>query len=98
MSSRKYVALYLIFCVVGAGLEWCYGRLWGITGTTPWRYADSPLHYTSLEGVPLWGFGGLICVSIYQSFSQGKAKPLLGLIPLLILAAAWIVVYTQFIA
>ena len=98
MSFRKYVTLYVLFCLVGAGLEWSYGKLWGIIGTAPWKYADSPLYYTSLETVPLWGFGGLICVSIYQSFSKGKLKPLLGLIPSLILAAAWIVVYTQFVA
>lgn len=98
MPFGKYLALYLLFCLVGAGLEWGYGKFWGIIGTAPWKYADSPLDYTSLEMVPLWGFGGLICVSIYQSFSKGKLKPLLGLIPLLILAAAWIVVYAQFVA
>jgi hypothetical protein len=95
---RKYVTLYLVFCVVGFGLEWCYGKFWSTVGTTPWLYADSSLDYTSLEGAPLWGFGGLICVTIYQSFSAGKVKRLLGLIPLLILSAAWILIYVRFIA
>ena len=98
MSFGRYFGLYLIFCVVGAGLEWGYGRFWSIVGTAPWIYADSPLKYTSLEGLPLWGFGGLICVSIYRSYSQRKKKPLLGLIPLLILAAVWIIVYEYLIA
>ena len=98
MSIKKYAALYLIFCVIGAGLEECYGIFWSIVGTTPWIYADSPLVYTSLEGVPLWGLGGLICVTIYLSFSKGKVKYLLGLVPLLILAAAWIFIHAQFIA
>ena len=97
MSFRKYIALYLLFCVVGAGLEWSYGQFWNLLGTTPWLYADSPLHYTSLEGVPLWGFGGLICVSIYLSLSKGKIRYLSGLIPSLVMAAAWILIYERLI-
>lgn len=90
MKPKNWTALYLMFCVIGAGLEWCYGVLWDMVGTTPWIYPDSPLHYTSFEGIPLWGFGGLICVSVYQAFSKRKVRPLTGLVISLVLAAAWI--------
>lgn len=94
---KDYIPLYLIFCLIGAGLEWGYGAFWDVVGVTPWLYPDSPLHYTSLEGLPLWGFGGLICVSIYKAVTQRKTKPLIGMVISLVLAALWILIYTQFV-
>ncbi len=98
MSIKNYVFLYLIFCLVGAGLEWGYGIFWSVVGATPWLYPNSPLSYTSLEVLPQWGFGGLVCVSIYRALLWKKPRFLLGVIPPLVLAALWILIYTWFIA
>jgi hypothetical protein len=93
VTLKHYVILYIIFCLIGAGLEWSYGALWNIVGTTPWLYPDSPLRYTSFEGVPLWGFGGLVCVSVYNAIIKREVKKLLGVIPPLLLAALLIIFY-----
>lgn len=95
---RKYLFLYVSFCLIGAGLEWCYGTFWSLVGTTPWVYPNSPLHYTSFEGVLLWGLGGLVCVSVYRAFTDRRPKRLLGAVIPLVLAALWISIYAQFIA
>ena len=92
VTFRHYVILYVIFCLIGAGLEWCYGALWDVVGTAPWLYPDSPLRYTSFGGVPLWGFGGLVCVSVYNTVLRKEAKQLLGVIPSLLLAVLWIII------
>jgi hypothetical protein len=91
---KIYVFLYLLFCLVGAGLEWCYGAFWDLVGVAPWTYPGSPLHYTSLEMLPLWGAGGLICVFIYRSATQRSAKPLAGVIIALALATLWISLFS----
>lgn len=92
---KNYIFLYLLFCLIGAGLEWCYGTFWNIVGVTPWIYPDSPLRYTSLEGLPLWGFGAFIIVSVYKSVIQRKAKFLVGTIAPLVLAMLWILIYVN---
>lgn len=92
---KDYIFLYLLFCLIGAGLEWCYGAFWDVVGVTPWVYPNSPLHYTSLEGLPLWGFGGLVAMSVYKSFMQRKAKLLLGTVAPLLLAALWVLIYAN---
>ncbi len=89
------LVLYFVFCIIGAGLEWCYGAFWDTVGTAPWAYPDSPLRYTSLEGLPLWGFGGLVCVSVYRPITDRRAKLLLGTIAPIILGMFWIVVYSN---
>ena len=91
---KEYIILYLIFCLVGAGLEWSYGTYWDVVGVTPWTYRGSWLHYTSLEGIPLWGFGGLICVSIYRAFTRRNVKLLSGAVISMVLAALWILIYS----
>ena len=93
VTLKHYVILYIIFCLIGVGLEWSYGALWNIVGTTPWLYPDSPLHYTSFEGVPLWGVGGLVCISVYNAIIKREVKQLLGVIPPLLLAVLWIIFY-----
>ena len=98
IMHKYHLLLYVLFCLIGAGLEWCYGTFWSIVGIPPWIYPNSPVHFTSLEVLPLWGVGGLICVSVYQTVLQRKAGFLLGVIPLLILAALWILIYARFIA
>lgn len=95
---KNYIFLYLLFCLIGAGLEWGYGAFWNVVGTTPWIYPDSPIHYTSLEGLPLWGLGGFIIVAMYKAISWRKAKHLLGMIPPMILGVLWIIVYSSLIA
>lgn len=95
MSKKDYVLLYLIFCLIGGGLEWCYGAFWDVVGVAPWTYPNSWLHYTSLEGLPLWGFGGLICVSIYKAVTQRSAKLLLGMVIPLALVLLWILLYAS---
>ena len=89
------VVLYLIFCLIGAGLEWCYGAFWDIVGVTPWVYTDYWLHYMSLECLPLWGFGGLICVSIYIAVTRRNIKLLFGMVISLVLAALSILFYSN---
>ena len=93
VTIKQYAILYIVFCLIGATLEWCYGALWDTVGTAPWIYHDSPLHYTSFEGVPLWGFGGLICVSVYHTIINREVKQLLGAIIALLLATIWIIAY-----
>lgn len=89
------IFLYVVFCLVGAGLEWGYGAFWNLVGSTPWIYPHSPIHYTSLGGLPLWGFGGFIIVAIYKSVTQRRVKPLVGVVAPLLLAMLWIVIYTN---
>jgi hypothetical protein len=94
-EAIKVVVLYLIFCLIGAGIEWGYGAFWDIVGVTPWVYPYSWLHYTSLEELPLWGFGGLICVSIYIAVTRKNIKLLFGMVISLVLAALWILFYSN---
>jgi len=97
-KKTDYILLFVLFCLIGAGLEWGYGAFWSLVGVTPWAYPNSPVHFTSLEMIPLWGFAGLICILLYQVIFERKAKFLLSLIPLLILPALWILIYARFIA
>lgn len=90
---KQYLILWFLFCIIGAGLEWAYGVFWSMVGSTPWIYPTSPLHYTSLEMLPLWGFGGLICISIYKSIVERKVKLLTNAVIPLVLAALWILFY-----
>ena len=92
------VIFFLVFAVVGTLLEWAYGTFWSIISTTPWVYPNSPLQYTSFEGIPLWGLGGLVGLSIYRAISDRKVGRLRGAIIPLILAAIWITIYSYFIA
>lgn len=92
------VILFLVFAVVGPFLEWAYGTFWSIVGVTPWVYPNSPLQYTSFEGIPLWGLAGLIAFSIYSAILDRKLGRLRGAIIPLILAALWITIYSYFIA
>jgi len=97
-SIRLYITLYIVFCLVGAALELSYGVLWSVVGASQWIYPSSPLHHTSLAVLPLWGFGGLICVSIYRALLHKKAKFLLMTIPPMAVAALWILAYSWFMA
>lgn len=92
------VILFVVFAVVGPFLEWAYGAFWSLVGVTPWLYANSPLKYTSFEGVPLWGLAGLVALSIYRSVLDRKVARLRGAVIPLVLAAAWILIYANFIA
>ncbi len=97
ISVKTKLAFYITFCFVGAGLEWAYGTFWDICGTTPWIYPGSLFRYTTLEIIPLWGFGGLVFISIYEALKQRAAKLLIGMMLPLALALLWIVLYTQII-
>ncbi len=89
----RLVSFYLSFCVIGAALEWAYGKFWSLVGKVPWVYPDSVFGYTSLEVIPLWGFGALVCIAVFSAIMLGRAKYLLYCLPPLILAALWIVIY-----
>ena len=95
---KKYVIFYFSFCIIAAILEWSYGAYWDMVGNTPWLYYDSFLRYTTLEMLPLWGFGGLIGVAVWNSIMLLSAKPLLLAVIPLILSALWILIHAQFIA
>ena len=92
---KNYLILYPVFCLVGTGFEWFYGVFWDMVGVAPWIYPKSWLHYTALEGVPLWGFGGLVCVSIYLAVTQRNVKLLSGAVVSVALAALWILLYSS---
>ncbi len=92
---KTYITLFLVFCLIGAGLEWSYGAFWDVVGVTPWTYPKSGLHYTSLEGLPLWGFGGLICVSINEAVKRINIKSLSGAIICFLLSGLWILFYSH---
>ncbi len=102
MIKRKgfinIIIIYLALCFTGAALEYCYGAFWNVVGNTPWIYPLSFLHYTSLEGIPLWGFGGFIAIAVYRTIRKRRAKELLKAIIPLLLAVLWIVIYANFIA
>lgn len=93
MRIREWIILWLILCFVGAVLEWSYGILWSLFGQTPWIYPHSTLTYTSFEGFPLWGLGGLIPVIIYRAYKSRKFQILLQILPLLAIAALYVIVY-----
>jgi hypothetical protein len=92
-KTKDILVLYVILCLVGAILEWAYGTLWSLCGQAPWIYPNSIFRYTSLEGLPLWGLGGLICVTIYRTYSNRSWKIAMGIIPLLALAAIWVLIH-----
>ena len=91
------ISLYVAFCIVGAGLELVYGKFWELIGNTPWIYPKSFFQYTSLEGIPLWGFGGLVCIAIYEAIMKRDISWLALAIPPLILAAIWVTICAYFI-
>lgn len=90
MSLRFYAVLFLIFAVLGLFLEWGYGTLWSAVGICPWIYPDSPLLYSSLEGMPLWGFGGVFGISLYRALAKKRARELLGALISAALTVLWI--------
>jgi hypothetical protein len=92
-KTKDNLILYIVLCFVGAFLEWAYGMYWSLCGQTPWSYPDSPMEYTSFEGIPLWGLGGLICITIYRAYSNRSWKILAWLVLPLALAAIWIAFY-----
>jgi len=92
---RDYLFLFLLFCLIGTGLEWVYGTFWNVMGVTLWIYPGSPLAYTSLAVIPQWGFGGLVGISVYRAVMDRSARRLLGAIIPLALAALWVLLYSQ---
>jgi len=93
MSFKSWLMLYLLFGVLGVALEWCYGALWDVVSSSPWVYPDSPLYYSSLAGLPLWGFGGIICVVVYNVIKEKDTRLLRGMIIPLFLSVLWILFY-----
>lgn len=101
MKKRDFINIiitYLALCFTGAALEWCYGTFWNLVGATPWIYPNSFLHYTSLEGIPLWGFGGFVAIAVYKAIRDRKTRELLGAVVPLVLAALWVLIYAWLIA
>lgn len=92
---RYVLFFYAVMCIVGAGLEWAYGALWGMLGTAPWLYPGSALHYTSLEVLPMWGFGSLVCVAIYEAVMRRDKHYLVLTMPPLVLAALWVLLWSR---
>ena len=89
-KTQDILVLYIALCFIGTMLELAYGTLWGLCGQTPWIYPNSILRYTSFESFPLWGLGGLICITIYRTYNSRSWKIAVGIIPLLVLAALWV--------
>ena len=92
-KTRDILILYVILRLVGAILEWAYGMLWALCGQTLWIYPNSILRYTSFESIPLWGLAGLIGITIYRAYNSRSWKMAAGIIPLLVLAALWVLFY-----
>ena len=98
MKTRTCISLYLIFCILGAALEYVFGVYWDTIGQSPWVYGESLTRYTSLKVIPLWGFSGLVSISIYRAFIEKKPRYLFGTVVSLALATAWISAYSYAIA
>lgn len=92
-KARDILILYLILCFIGTFLEWAYGTFWSLWGQTPWIYPDSILKYASFETFPLWGVAGLISITIYRAGSKRSWKLSAAVLPLLALAAIWVLFY-----
>lgn len=90
MSLKFHAVIFLIFAVLGLLMEWGYGTLWSIAGTCPWIYPNSPLLYSSFEGMPLWGLGGVFGISLYRALAKKKARELLGALVATVLAVLWV--------
>jgi len=91
----KYIIFFVTFALVGAALEYAYGKLWSLFGAAPWIYPNSPLQYTSLEGMPMWGFGGLASIGIYKCITEKSARHIPKIIIPLGLSALWVLLYTH---
>lgn len=92
-KTKDILVLYVSLCFIGAILEWAYGTLWSLYGQTPWIYSDSILRHTSFEGIPLWGLAGLVSITIYRTYNSRSWKIAAGIIPLLALAAIWVLIH-----
>ena len=94
MYWGRYLCFFLTFCFLGPTLTWIFGTFWDMVGTTPWVYPNSPLHYTTLEIIPLWGFGAFIFASLYDAFTEREWRLVLGAILPLFLGILWVVFYS----
>jgi len=90
MSLKFRGVIFLIFAVLGLLLEWGYGTLWSIIGTCPWIYPNSPIVYSSLEGMPLWGFGGVFGIALYRAIAGRNIRELKWALISTILAILWV--------
>jgi hypothetical protein len=88
---NEALIFFIVACVAGTLLEWLYGNFWNLVGTSPWVYPGSSLGFTSLEVVPLWGMGGLICMALYKAINRRLAKELYLVGIAVVLAALYIV-------
>lgn len=89
-----YVILYVTFCVSGTLFELAYGALWSVVGTAPWIYPSSPMYYTSLAVLPLWGCVGLIGISIYHTLLHKKLKFMRVALIAMVAAALYVIAYS----
>jgi len=72
-----WVLLFVVFAFYGTFMEWVVGVVWSVFGTCPYVYSGSPLLYTELKMLPLWGVGGLQGVAIYLLLKEWKLSRLL---------------------
>ena len=91
----KVFGLYLLFCLIGALLEWGYGAFWDLVGTCPWTYPDSPWRWTSPEGLPLWGVAGWLIISLYYAIGKRQARALYGVLACLVVAVLEILIISK---
>lgn len=91
---KHYLKIFAIFCVIGPILEWAYGKFWSVVGQSPWLYPSSPFEYTSLEGIPLWGLGGVLAAAVTHAIKQNNPRHLIVFAPTTVLAVIWILVYS----
>ena len=72
-----WVLLFVVFALYGTFMEWVVGVVWSRLGTCPYVYPRSPLLYTDLKMLPLWGVCGLQGVAIYLLLKERKLSRML---------------------
>lgn len=90
MNKKFTLGLYFLFCGWGFFFEWSCGFFWSIVGECPWIYLNSALVYTSWEGAPLWGLGGLTTIQLYKAVRYRNMRALGYVAILQVLAMFWI--------
>ncbi|MFC1905658.1 hypothetical protein ACFLXL_02485 [Chloroflexota bacterium] len=87
-----WLVLFLAAAVYGTFMEWAIGAIWDIVGECPYVYPASPLTYSSLIMMPVWGLAGLQAAVIYLAITRRQLKMLLWLVGLVALTIALVVV------
>ena len=87
-----WFVLFVVAAVYGTFMEWAIGSIWDIVGECPYVYPASPITYSSIIMMPMWGLVGLQAVVIYLAIKRRKPTMLLWLLGLVVLTIVLVVV------